>query len=375
MGHLHITRTRWAAIGAVIAITLGAGGVGIGQAALSSGERLTFVPINPCRLVDTRMESTVGSRSTPLGAADTMTLQAHGVNGECTISTGAAALSINVTTIGASEHTFLTIYPAGEAMPLASHLNPVPGEPPTPNEVPVKLGASGAFNVFNRFGEVDIVVDVVGYFEDHNHDDRYYTKSETYSKPEIDAAIAAIPTVGNVYTTAQTDALLDDKADVGDSYTKAESDAQLSGKADVGDSYTKPETDQAIADAVDSAMSQPVVTPHTGSVASTPEAQGAIENFTTDRDGALFVSRAYTLSMTCLLGTPIGYLVVDGTPVQASVTLVGTVPGHYTITGIVPTSTAGPHTVRVGLECTGADLISVSSIDQTGSASVIVIPT
>jgi hypothetical protein len=51
---MSVIRTRWAAIGAAIAITLGAGGIAAVQASLSSGERAVYVPITPYRLIDTR---------------------------------------------------------------------------------------------------------------------------------------------------------------------------------------------------------------------------------------------------------------------------------------------------------------------------------
>jgi len=44
------------------------------------------------------------------------------------------ALALNVTAIGATAPTFLTVWPGG-TRPTASSLNPVPGQPPTPNGV------------------------------------------------------------------------------------------------------------------------------------------------------------------------------------------------------------------------------------------------
>ena len=49
-----LMRTRWAAIGAAVAITFGAGGLGIVSAAIGYGERTVYVPIVPCRVLDTR---------------------------------------------------------------------------------------------------------------------------------------------------------------------------------------------------------------------------------------------------------------------------------------------------------------------------------
>lgn len=123
----------------------------------------TFVPITACRLIDTRpAPNRVGSVGT-FTADDTNTIQARGPNGNCTISTDAVGLSLNVTAVDASQATFLTVWPGG-TKPTASSLNPTPGEPPAPNAVTTQLSTSGAFNVFNRFGTVDVIIDVNGYY-------------------------------------------------------------------------------------------------------------------------------------------------------------------------------------------------------------------
>lgn len=85
-------------------------------------------------------------------------------------------------------------------------------------------------------------------------------KADTYTKAQVDGALAGkqdelvagenITIVGNVisatgggsgdsYTRAETDALLAEKADVDDVYTKSEVDTALAGKADVTDIPTK----------------------------------------------------------------------------------------------------------------------------------------
>jgi len=77
-------RVRWAAIGAAVAVTLGAGGLMTATAVQNSGEKSTFVAITPCRVMDTRpAPQTVGPRSTPLGPAETHTIQITGSNGNC----------------------------------------------------------------------------------------------------------------------------------------------------------------------------------------------------------------------------------------------------------------------------------------------------
>jgi len=183
----HNIRIRWAAAGAALAIILGAGGIHVANATVSSGVRASLIPITPCRLADTRVSDLVGTRNTPLGPDDTMLLTAHGEQGNChsVIPSTAAAVSLNVTAVGASDPTYLTVYPAGAELPTTSNLNPGPGQPPIPNAVTTDLSDGGQFNVFNKYGQVNVIVDVVGYFEDHDHDDRYYTEAE------VNAAISA----------------------------------------------------------------------------------------------------------------------------------------------------------------------------------------
>ncbi len=165
-------RTRWAAVGAAVAITLGAGGIGITNAATSSGEKPIFKPIEPCRLVDVRpAPEQVGPRSAPLGPGEIFTLSGWGAVGECNLPSGTTALSLNVTAVGATEQTFLTVYPGSGTPPKASSLNPTPGHAPTPNAVNVDLDAAGAFSVFNNRGNVNVLIDVVGVYDDHTHTD------------------------------------------------------------------------------------------------------------------------------------------------------------------------------------------------------------
>ncbi|MEO1058620.1 MAG: hypothetical protein AAFY28_17070 [Actinomycetota bacterium] len=187
-----------------MAVCLGAGGFGLVQATIDAGERPVLININPCRITDTRGPDNIGPRSTAIGAGETYTISAHGTNGNCQLPSTATALSLNVTAVGATEQTNVRVFPAGGALPTASNLNPSPGSPPVPNAVTVGLSSDGEFNVFNFNGQVDLVIDVSGFYEDHNHDDRYYTKDETYTRAEVDAAI------DETYTQAEVDAAIDD---------------------------------------------------------------------------------------------------------------------------------------------------------------------
>jgi len=56
--------------------------------------------------------------------------------------------------------------------------------------VTVGLSFDGKFNIYNEFGAVDVLIDVVGYYDDHDHDDRYFFKQES---TQMDFGIAEGP--------------------------------------------------------------------------------------------------------------------------------------------------------------------------------------
>ena len=154
--------------GAGIVATLTAGIVLAATAADAGSigaDEATFVPITPCRLFDTRpAPDNVGERATPLGADDTHIQQVTGTNGNCVIPTDATAVALNATAVGATAPSFGTFYPADASLPGSSNLNYGPGQAATPNKVDVKLSADGKLAIFNKFGSVDMLADVTGYY-------------------------------------------------------------------------------------------------------------------------------------------------------------------------------------------------------------------
>jgi len=178
-------RSRWAAIGAAVAITLGGGGIGLVSATQPEGAS-TWVSITPCRVIDTRPAFNVGPKASPLGPGETHSVSAHGDNGDCTgIPADAVALSMNVTAVDATAPTFLTIWATGESQPTTSSLNPAPGQPPTPNAVTTNLSGSGEFDIFNLDGNVHVLADINGYYVDHHHDDRYFGFGHTLRSADV----------------------------------------------------------------------------------------------------------------------------------------------------------------------------------------------
>ncbi len=155
-----LLRTRWAAIGAAGAMALGAG-TAIQFASAASTQPSSFVGVTPCRLLDFRPGANVGPRNTPLVGGQAYQQQ---VSGNCGVPSDATAVAMNVTAIGPSASSFLTVYPAGESRPNASSLNWVANQAPTPNKVDVALSPGGAINFYTESGSVDLIADVVGYY-------------------------------------------------------------------------------------------------------------------------------------------------------------------------------------------------------------------
>lgn len=114
-----------------------------------------FVPMTGVRLADTRL---VGGA---LAAGEHRAFAAAGVKG---IPETATALVLNVTATEATLQSHLRVYAAGDALPPSSSLNFGAGQT-VANSVIVELGVNGKFEVYNRQGTVDVVVDVFGYFD------------------------------------------------------------------------------------------------------------------------------------------------------------------------------------------------------------------
>jgi len=119
----------------------------------------SFVAVNPARVLDTR--EGIGGRSTPIGPGETIELAMLAHGGVPAANVTAVALNVTVTEPTASG--YLTVWPSGEAQPLASNLNFTRGQT-VPNMVVAALGQGGRISLFNSVGATQVVADVVGYF-------------------------------------------------------------------------------------------------------------------------------------------------------------------------------------------------------------------
>lgn len=124
-----------------------------------------YNPVTPTRILDSR--GTNGGWDAQLAAGTPRTLSVRGVAG---IPTSADAVMMNVTVTGGTAASFVTVYPAGTAVPNASNVNFAAGET-IPNLVSVKIGVGGQVEFANAIGSTDVVADVVGYFDPNTGDE------------------------------------------------------------------------------------------------------------------------------------------------------------------------------------------------------------
>ncbi len=125
----------------------------------SPNDRL--LSLQPFRLLDTR--NGIGAPRAKVGRGGTVSLAVAGVPGSGVPESGVDAVVLNVTVDGASAESYLTVWPHGEGLPNASSLNFVAGQT-VANLVIAKVGAQGKVDIYNAFGQVDLIADVVGCF-------------------------------------------------------------------------------------------------------------------------------------------------------------------------------------------------------------------
>jgi hypothetical protein len=113
-----------------------------------------YTPITPFRLLDTRATVKLGPNAT----LDVPVAGQGGLPG-----TGVGAAAVNLTVTEPSDSSFLTLFPTGQARPLASNLNFTAGETRA-NFAQVMLGQGGMVSVYNAQGWVHVVLDLAGWY-------------------------------------------------------------------------------------------------------------------------------------------------------------------------------------------------------------------
>lgn len=121
-----------------------------------------FHPCVPARILDTR--AGLGAPAGKVGPQATVSLLVAG-HGCAPNAPGVSAVVLNVTVTEPTAESFLTVWPAGAARPLASNLNFLAGQT-VPNLVVVKVGAGAKVTLYNNSGATHVVADVAGWYGD-----------------------------------------------------------------------------------------------------------------------------------------------------------------------------------------------------------------
>jgi hypothetical protein len=121
----------------------------------------TYVPLSPSRITDTRSGSGYPNAGGTLGAGGSINVQVTGAGGVPT--TGVTAVVVNVTVVGPTASSYVTLFPEGTTQPVVSNLDFTAGET-LANLATVPLGNQGGFTVYNYVGSVNVVIDVEGYY-------------------------------------------------------------------------------------------------------------------------------------------------------------------------------------------------------------------
>jgi hypothetical protein len=133
---------------------------------------LSFYPVSPCRLWDTR--NPIGPSGGPAHNANTS--RSFPVRGVCGVPTSAQAIAVNLTvTFGAlpvRDFGDMRAYPAGAAVPSSSVLNWLATDSALANGALLPLGVSGGNHLtvlidmpVGSAGQIHSLADVTGYFQ------------------------------------------------------------------------------------------------------------------------------------------------------------------------------------------------------------------
>ncbi|MFN7936909.1 MAG: BACON domain-containing protein [Bryobacteraceae bacterium] len=152
-----------------VTILVAGNGFNITQSAATGTptSNLRFVPLAPCRLMETRAEYNYEGRTGAFGppyvkAGETRTLTPSNST-VCQVPTTARAFVLNITLIPRSGVDFVTLFPAGEPRPDFFSIRSPDGQI-VANQAIVKAG-NGALSLYASH-EADVLLDISGYFAD-----------------------------------------------------------------------------------------------------------------------------------------------------------------------------------------------------------------
>jgi uncharacterized repeat protein (TIGR01451 family) len=122
-----------------------------------------FIPVTPCRIMDTRDGSGFSGAFGPPFISGNTTRTVPVSSSSCGIPAAAKAYSLNATVVPHGTLGYLTLWPTGADQPLVSTLNAIDGQI-TANAAIVPAGG-GSINAFVT-DATDLILDINGYFLD-----------------------------------------------------------------------------------------------------------------------------------------------------------------------------------------------------------------
>ncbi len=166
-------RSRWAALGAAVAVSLGGGGFFVANAAVTDPAS-SFVPVDPVRVVDSRDGTGVAG---PLASLADQDVQVTGTVNTTdgmqeVVPAGANGVVLNVTAIRPTAGGFISVRPGGSTGTAATSSVNFEQGAIVANSVTVAVPTSGTdageislrFDAFGVSGPTtDVTVDIVGY--------------------------------------------------------------------------------------------------------------------------------------------------------------------------------------------------------------------
>ncbi len=129
---------------------------GSGSQNLQATNSLNFVPVDACRLLDTRNEE-----DGPFLAAEE-TRQVAVAGSRCNIPQFAKAFAMNMTVVPHGRLPYVTAWPTGSDQPVVSSINSYDGRVKA-NALIIPAGANGSVAVYAK-GDTDLILDISGYF-------------------------------------------------------------------------------------------------------------------------------------------------------------------------------------------------------------------
>jgi hypothetical protein len=133
--------------------------IGNGAATTTGPTALQFIPVAPCRVVDTRNPN--GQFGGPEIAAKT-SREFDIPQSDCGVPPNAVAYSLNVTVVPQAGLGYLTLWPSGQAQPSVSTLNSYDGRVKA-NAAITPAGVNGGVSVYVS-DQSNVILDINGYF-------------------------------------------------------------------------------------------------------------------------------------------------------------------------------------------------------------------